>query len=117
MGDKSWRLVKTDLYERRLSDFRKRRMEPLKSVLRNLQRYSEMLEAQPQANLITAKFIHNEHHGVISLDQQGYKPKQPATRLYLYPQQKSYTLYLITIGDKHSQQQDIKDCHKFIKNL
>jgi len=117
MGDKSWKLVKTDLYERRLSDFRKRRMEPLKAVLQNLQRYTEMLEAQPHASLITANFIHNEHHGVISLDQRGYKPKQPATRFYLYPDQQSCTLYLITIGDKHTQHQDIKDCHKFIKTL
>jgi hypothetical protein len=92
-------------------------MEQLKAVFRNLQRLLEMLEVQPKVHLITANFIHDEHHGVISIDQQGYKPKQPATRLYVYPQQKSCTLYVITIGDKRTQKQDIKDCHKFIKTL
>jgi len=111
------RLIKTDLYERRLSEFQKRRMEQLKAVFRNFQRLLEVLEAQPKIHLITANVIHNEHHGVISIDQQGYKPKQPATRLYLYPRQKSCTLYAITRGDKRTQPQDIKDCHKFIKTL
>jgi hypothetical protein len=117
MSASGWHLVKTDLYERRFKEFQKRRKEALKAVLRNLERFWEMLEARPQARLITANFIHDERHGVISLDQQGYRPKQPATRLYLYPQQNSCTLYAITIGDKRTQAADIKDCHKFIKTL
>jgi hypothetical protein len=89
---------KTDLYERRFSDFRKNHPNRLAAVLANFTRYWEMLKDQPQARLVTANFVHDERRGVISLTQQGYKPKQPKTRLYLYPHQKSYTLYLITIG-------------------
>ena len=59
MGSGGWKFVKTDLYERRFSEFKKRRKEALKAVLRNLERYWEMLEAQPHARIITANFIHD----------------------------------------------------------
>jgi hypothetical protein len=108
MNASGWQIVKTDLYERRFKDFQKSKRDQLKAILRNFERFWQMLEDQPQARLITANFIHDERHGVISIDQQGYKPKQPPTRLYLYPRQKSCKLYAITIGDKRTQSQDVK---------
>src|SRR6266481_3375756 len=117
MSDRSWKLVRTDLFERRFEEYQKKHKPQLKAVLANLERYNDYLEAAPFARLISAHFIHPEGGGVIALDEKGYKPKQPPTRLYVYPQQNSKTLYLITVGDKRSQKEDIKDCHQFIDSL
>ncbi len=117
MSEREWRTVPTDLYLRQHAFYEGKRPEPLRAVLRNLVRYIEMLEAQANLQLIHPNFAHNERHGVIALTQQGYKPKQPKTRLYIYPQQYSKRLYLITIGDAASQKGDIKDAHRFIESL
>ncbi|MGA8659219.1 MAG: hypothetical protein WB586_24075 [Chthoniobacterales bacterium] len=76
-----------------------------------------MLDEQPITRLVSAGFIHPEGRGIVALTQQGFKPKQPPTRLYLYPAQDSKTVYLITIGDKDTQSQDIQDCNEFIRTL
>jgi hypothetical protein len=117
MPELEWTIMDTDLFGRQFKHFEKKKPEQLKAVLRNLARYKEMLDSQPIAQLIQANFIHNEKHGLFALTQQGYKPKQPVTRLYVYPDQKSRALYLITIGDKQTQSGDIKDAYRFIVSL
>ena len=117
MSDRGWKMVRTDLFDRRVTDYNKNHKSQLKAVLANLERYVEYLEAAPFARLISANFIHPEGRGLVALTEKGYKPKQPPTRLYAYAQQDSRTLCLITIGNKHSQKQDIKDCYRFIESL
>lgn len=117
MPDEPWYEEPTDLYLRRKEQFQKKRPMQLAAVLGNLVRYQQMLLEQPIARLISANFIHPEGRGVVSLTQQGFKPKQPPTRLYLYPAQDSKTVYLITLGDKDTQRQDIQDCYAFIQTL
>ena len=117
MGDRSWKLVRTDLFDRRAAEYNKNHKPQLKAVLSNLERYTDYIQTAPFARLMSAHFIHPEGRGLVALTEKGYKPKQPPTRLYVYPQQNSKTLYLITIGDKRSQKQDIKDCYRFIDSL
>ncbi|MBV8176472.1 MAG: hypothetical protein JO151_18175 [Verrucomicrobia bacterium] len=117
MPDEPWYQEPTDLFLRRKEEFQKKRPKQLEAVLRNLARYQQMLDEQPIARLIRANFIHPEKRGVVALTQQGFNPKQPATRLYVYPAQNSKTVYLITIGDKDTQSQDIEDCYEFIDTL
>ena len=76
-----------------------------------------MVAHQPITRLISANFIHPEKKGVVALTERGFSPKQAATRLYLFPVQDSKTLYLITIGDKRTQDVDIQDCYKFLETL
>ena len=117
MPDELWHEEPTDLYLRRKDEFQKKRRAQLIAVLRNLVRYRLMLDEQPIARLISAGFIHPEKRGIVALTQQGFKPQQPPTRLYLYPAQNSKTVYLITIGDKDTQSEDIQDCYAFIQTL
>ncbi|MBV8212254.1 MAG: hypothetical protein JOZ08_03405 [Verrucomicrobia bacterium] len=117
MPEESWYEEPTDLYLRRKAEFQAKRPLQLAAVLRNLARYRRMLDEQPIARLVSAGFIHPEKRGVVALTQQGFKPQQPPTRLYLYPAQNSKTVYLITIGDKYTQREDIQDCYRFIETL
>ena len=117
MSDRSWKMVRTNLFDRRFDEYQKKHKHQLRAVLENLERYSVYLEAAPFARLISANFIHPEGAGLVALTEKGHKPKQPPTRLYVYPQQNSKTLYLITIGDKRTQKDDIKDCRQFVDSL
>ena len=40
-----------------------------------------------------------------------------ATRLYVYPDPATETLYLLLLGDKESQREDIQDCKRFVKQI
>lgn len=117
MPTEDWVEVPTDLFVRRMKEFSRKRPAQLDAVLRNLARYKFMIDHQPIARLISSNFIHAEKKGIVALTESGFKPKQPQTRLYLYPAQNSKTLYLITIGDKRTQSEDIQDCYRFIETL
>jgi len=106
--------VPTVLYLRRHKEFDLRQPDQLRAVLANLARYWNMLHYQPIAAMVHANFIHSEGRGILALTEKGFKPKQPVTRLYVFPKQNSKTLYLLTIGDKRTQKADIKDCYKQI---
>lgn len=117
MRNQPWHFETTDLFLRRQKEFDKKRPGQLKAVLRNLARYQKMLDEAPVAQLISANFIHPEKRGIVAITQQGFNPKQPPTRLYLYAAQNSKIVYLITIGDKRTQPGDIEDCYQFIRTL
>jgi hypothetical protein len=85
MPSEEWLEEPTDLFIRRREDFEKRRPLQLRAVERNLARYKSPLVEQPIARLVSAHFIHPEGRGVVSLDEKGFKPKQPPTRLYVCP--------------------------------
>jgi hypothetical protein len=61
-------------------------------------------------------FLHSEPSGVIAIDQTGGR-KVKATRLYVYPDVETETLYLLTLGDKSTQDDDIQDCRRFVKQI
>lgn len=88
-------------------------------ALENLNRYFETLQAGTKPLQITGIGIHSEGHGgVIAFDQAGGQPKLHETRLYAYPEVETETMWLITIGDKNTQQRrDIPDCRDFMKKL
>ncbi|MCQ2286645.1 MAG: hypothetical protein MJZ76_07200 [Bacteroidales bacterium] len=64
----------------------------------------------------TLPYIHNEKKGLLAVDQR--PPKGGfQLRLYIYPDEKSHIIYIVTIGDKKSQQANIKTGYTFIQTL
>jgi hypothetical protein len=62
-------------------------------------------------------FIHDEPDGIKAIDQKGggQKMKLQQTRLYVYPDITNRILYLLTIGDKGTQRDDINLCREFVR--
>ncbi len=82
-----------------------------KNAFNNLITYIKTLE---QAKRVLP-FVHNEKNGLLAIDQR--PPKGGfQLRLYIYPCESEHFVYITSIGDKQSQQSDIKTGHKFIKN-
>jgi hypothetical protein len=115
-----WEFVTTDKFERCIKLYEKKRPNELKAVLLNLDKYFVALN-QVSSRQIRAGYIHVEPLGIIAIDQKGFKKdgtkrvKLQETRLYLYPDLNEKTVYLLLIGSKNTQKQDIKTCCEYVK--
>lgn len=112
-----WTLRATDEYARRLKQFQKKHPRELQAMLDNLDTYLQTLQAGVHPRQVRHGFTHAETHGAIAIDQKGTKGKPTQTRLYVYPDPDTATLYLITIGDKNSQRDDNATCRELIVGL
>lgn len=112
-----WHIDTLDTYERAHKQYEKKHPNELMAVLDNLDRYFKTISHGVHPQFIVAGYIHNEPKGIKALDQKGGKGNLKQTRLYIYPDVDSKKLYLITIGDKASQKEDIRMCSDFVVNL
>lgn len=113
-----WLIESTDAYVRGHKRYEKKFPAELIAVLDNLDRYFKMISHGVHPQFAVAGYIHNEGKGVKAIDQRGgRKGKLKQTRLYIYPDIDTKILYLITIGDKKSQREDIKQSVKFVDIL
>jgi len=113
----AWKLEATGKFTRKFKKYRKQHKPEAIAVLKNVQAFLDALNGGVHPRQFTAGFIHVEPHGVVAIDERGDGVKGRATRLYIYALQTKETVYLITIGDKSTQQRDIKDCKTFLKQL
>ncbi len=112
-----WNVETTDDFERRQRQFEKKNPNELQATFANLQRYLEALNEGGKPEIIQFGFIHREPQGVVAIDQKGGGKNLKQTRLYTYAWFDNLTLYLITIGDKKSQNADLKLCKQFMDSL
>ena len=83
----------------------------------NVEKYLAALKAGAKPGIIQKSFVHYEPQGVVAIDQKGSKGGSRETRLYTYAVELGHVLHLITVGDKKSQRQDLKDCQEFVEGL
>jgi hypothetical protein len=112
-----WKLILTDEYERRHKRYEKDHPRELQAVLDNLDTYFKSLEAGIKPLQIRHGFMHNEPLGVVAIDQKGGGKSLAQTRLYVYPDTEAEVLFVITLGDKCSQKNDLETCRSFVSNL
>jgi len=114
-----WKLRTTEAYESRLKRYAKKHRRELKAVLSNLDRFWGALNAGTHS--IQARkafgFIHRESDGVVAIDQRGGGPNLAQARLYVYADDRECVLYLIALGDKATQKDDIRTCREFVADL
>ena len=115
----NWNMEHTDEYARAAKWYSKKRINEFIAVTTNLDKYFDALKNIGNPLQITAGYIHNEPDGIIALDQKGgkQKVKLQQTRLYVFSDTDKQILYILLLGDKRSQSDDIKYCRKFVKRL
>jgi hypothetical protein len=89
------------------------------AVVANLQRYIDRINAEENPSAFIAAYVHKEPNGIKSITQQGHSSKKNTKtfRLYIFPDTDTQTLHLLTLGDKPSQADDIKDSKKLLKSV
>ena len=112
-----WNIEPTEKFERLYKKYEKKQYEELVAVLNNLDTYHETLQHVSNPFNITSGFIHHEPKGIKAIDQTKADRKLKETRLYVYPDPETKTLYLLTLGDKRTQKEDLKFCIDYVKNM
>jgi hypothetical protein len=115
----AWTFTLCPDYEKRKKDFTKSWPHEMQAIATNLNRVLQSLEngARPEQLTLLGGFVHGGYPlGIISVDQTGHeKPSKPkALRLYLYPDATEQTLYVLLLGDKQRQSDDVKLCKEFV---
>lgn len=113
----AWRIEPTDQFSADQAWYAKKHARELEAVLNNLIRYVSQLKQSKNALCVQAGYLHHEPHGVVAIDQKGAGPALQETRLYVYPDDQKRVLYLITIGNKNTQSDDIKLATRFVESL
>jgi hypothetical protein len=109
-------LMKTEDYERCLKWYSKKKPRELTSVLSNLEILVRSLAGGKPIKPFVYGFLASEPDGVVRIAEGG-NAGMAATRLYVYHETTTDTLYLLTIGDKRSQAKDIHYCSRVVREL
>ena len=113
-----WTIKRTDSLASRLKKLEKKNGREVRAVLDNLDTYLVSLnQGVRPMQLFQHGFVHNEKKGVHAIDQSPLKKGFKALRLYVYPDESTHTLYVITLGDKSQQPNDVNDCARFVDAL
>ena len=114
-----WTLQNLEDFDRQSKWYEKKHSNELAAVRNNLKTFFDGLCIGGKIpNLMAAhRFLHREQAGVIAIDQKGGPKNLAQTRLYVYPDETTKTLYLITIGDKNNQPDDVQFSKEFVLSL
>ena len=113
-----WSLAFSTQWPRDVKHYEKKHSRELAAILHNLKdRYLPMLNASPNAKALQAGFLHHEPDGVVAIDQKGGGTGLQETRLYTFADDSTQTLWLITVGNKDEQPDDIQFSRKFVQSL
>jgi hypothetical protein len=110
-----WKLQLEAEYEKRARKWPKKYKRELRAVYSNLDTFLKALQRGQKPAMVRFGFIHPEPKGVLAIDQSGGGPHLKETRLYIYPDEASECLFVITLGDKDTQEHDIKTCNEFVE--
>jgi hypothetical protein len=112
-----WDFEPTEEFARRSKRFVKNHPRELQAVLLNLSRVQRALQEGTNPQKIPFGFIHPEQRGVVAIDQRGGGKNLAEVRLYVYLDAETETIHQITLGDKRSQNADIKFSAEFVESL
>lgn len=111
-----WTVVATEQWLKDAKRYEKKHPRELEAVLNNLGRYLCLLKIVPNAKAALAGYLHPEPAGVVAIDQKGGGGSLQETRAYTYADEAEKVLYLITIGNKDSQSNDVKLGKQFVED-
>lgn len=112
-----WQVEPTNQWEKDQKHYAKKHPRELAAVLNNLDRYLSLLKHLPNARCASAGYLHPEPGGVMAIDQRGGGGNLQETRLYTFADQARCVLFLITIGNKDSQSNDVLISKRFAEGL
>ena len=102
-------------FQRRYKKFAKSKEQEVLNCFENLQRVLDGLNEG--ASLGELVFLHKESQGLFACDQHGPGKVKKELRLYFYPDEDEERIYVLQIGDKSTQQEDIKVCRELIASI
>jgi hypothetical protein len=112
-----WQTEPTTQWQKDAKYYEKKHPTELAAVARNLKRYLAMLAVAKNCKCVKAWFLHDEPKGIVAIDQKGGGGNLQETRMYTFADEAKKVLYLITVGNKNEQPNDIQLAKNFVESL
>ena len=113
----AWKIAQGDRFKNKLSKFRKKYPKETDQATENVNKYFNALQGGAKPTNIKRGYIHPESRGIVAIDEKGSGTILSLTRLYIYPDEENETLWLLAIGNKQTQQDDIKLSKKAVSTI
>lgn len=115
-SETGWEVIQ-DLAERgRFKDYNKKHPQEFAACIDNLGQVVELLGRFGGVKGFQVGFFRSEKQGVYRIGQTAVKHAKE-TRLYIYLDEVGRRIYLLTIGDKDSQVDDIRRCQEIARSI
>ena len=104
---------------KRAKKFQKSNHAEFQQVMVNFNTYHVTLKngSTPLKAFDGLDFVRNEGEGLYAIDQTPLRKGHLALRLYVYPCEYASTIYVLQIGTKSQQNDDINECHRIVRKL
>ena len=112
----SWTIKITDEAEREIRHYFKRHPRETASVLANTESILGLLNSGKRIGGFQVGYFRSEGDGLYRVGQTGVKAAKE-TRLYVFPDEAVEIIHVIGIGDKETQQRDIRSAKKTVDAL
>ena len=112
-----WQIEPTTQWQRDVRFYEKKHPNELAAVLRNLERFVNQLQLARNSRSVAAGYLHQEPLGIVAIDQKGGGGNLQETRLYVFADDETQLIHLITIGNKNTQPSDIALSKDFVERL
>jgi hypothetical protein len=96
--------------------FAKKHAAEYDSLFANLEKIMRLLRAGSKFGSFSVGFFRSEGDGVYRIGQTGVRSAKES-RLYVYPDAPKNIMYVLAVGDKDSQQDDINEAKRTVKQI
>jgi len=109
-----WKIETTAGWKNSTLEFGAQYPNELAALLRNLMHYLAQLKAAKSHKRIEALYLEFRESGIVSINQSGMEDGLANSRLYVFPDESTRTLYLLCIGTEANKDSDLEYCKEFI---
>ncbi len=114
----TWTMSPCSDYANAIKVFTKKWPHEMRAVANNLRTLMQSLDrgANPE-QVKSLGFVHGNYAlGILSIDETGHEKgsKPKSIRLYIFPCETEKSVYVMLLGDKSSQHNDVKLCKDFV---
>lgn len=111
-----WQICDAFAQSNAFKKYAKKHPREFESVFSNLDKIMGLLEAGHKVGGFQVSFFRSEGDGVYRIGQSGL-PSAKESRLYVYPDTAKQKMHILHIGDKDSQQDDIKESKEIVERI
>ena len=115
-GPIEWQLDLTHASPGKFKKFAGKYRREYVSLFANLEKIMGLLRAGQKLGSFQVGFFRSEGQGAYRIGQTGV-PSAKESRLYVFPEEQGHVMYVLTIGTKEGQADDINEAHRIAKGL
>lgn len=116
MEPTEWQIENSHAIASKFKKFASKHPDEFASVFANLEKIMRLLRGGNKVGGFRTNFFRSEGEGVYRIGQSGVAHAKES-RLYIYPDEQARTVYVLTVGDKDSQETDINEAKEIVRGI